>query len=191
MTNQLQNKVWGLSLILAPALLCLSQFFWKNGVLTIHAGWLQVLAFTFWISAFQAMFSLLSDKMKTFAVIGFFMAVFACIGGNNFGVDGVYGEAVGITDVAAKNELHQKMGIGAIIALYLPGLLFPLSLALLGFNLWRTNSIERWIAILLILGALGFPLSRIPREPLLAHIDNIVLLVSHVLIALKFWKRLV
>lgn len=184
-TNTLQKNTWFLCLILAPVLLFIAQFFWQNGVLTNTAGWLQVLAYTCWIPAFQAMFFLLEQKMPRYAVIGFVVAVYACIGGNNFGVDGIYGEAFGIQDVAAKNELHSKLGLGAVLALFLPGILFPLSLLLLAINLYRTKSVEPWLAVLLLIAAIGFPLSRIPREPLLAHVDNILLIASHSLIALR------
>jgi len=186
---QLQNKIWFASLILAPVLLFISQFYWTNGVLTGTAGWLQVLAFTFWIPAFHGMFSLVKDKMPRYAVIGFLIAVYACIGGNNFGIDGIYGEAIGINDIDAKNTLHEKFGIGGIISLYLPGVFFPLCLIVLGINLIRTKSTELWIGILLVIAAIGFPLSRIPREPMIAHFDNVLLIISHTLIAIKIIKK--
>lgn len=184
-----QRSVWFYSLQFAPLLLFFSQFFWNNGVLNIQSGWLQVLAFTFWIPAFQGMFELLKSKMPAYAAIGFLIAIYACIGGNNFGVDGIYGEAAGVFDVEAKNALHEKLGVGAIVALYLPGLLFPLSLLVLGFLLYRTKTVESWLAILLMVGAIGFPLSRIPREPLLAHADNFILVLSHSLIAMRHFRK--
>lgn len=186
--NQFQNKIWLVSLILAPLLLAISIFFWSNGVLTGTAGWIQVLAFTFWILAFQGMFSLLKDKMPRYATIGFLIAIYACIGGNNFGMDGIYGEAIGINDIDAKNVLHEKLGIGGVISLYLPGILFPLSLIVLGINFIRAKTFEWWIGALLIIAAIGFPISRIPREPLLAHLVDVILILSHTLIGLKILK---
>ncbi len=188
-TYQLQSRIWFISLILAPLFLSISQFYWTNGFLTNTSGWLQVLAFTLWIPAFQGMFSLIRDKMPNYAIIGFLIAIYACIGGNNFGVDGIYGEAIGINDMDEKNDLHEKFGMGGIVSLYLPGILFPLSLLVLGVILIRTKSIELWIGILFIIAAIGFPLSRIPREPIVAHLDNLLLLISHTLIALKIVKR--
>jgi hypothetical protein len=188
-SSTVQNRIWFISLILAPLLLFISQFFWVNGVLNITSGWIQVLAFVFWIPAFQAMFSLVKDKMPGYAAVGFLIAIYACIAGNNFGIDGIYGEAIGITGTEAKAELHQKLGIGGLVALYIPGLLFPLSLILLGINLIRTRSVELWVGILLIIAAVGFPISRIPREPIIAHLDNLLLLVSHTLIALRIRKE--
>jgi len=39
-----------------------------------------------------------------------------------------------------------------------------------------------WIGVLLIIAAIGFPLSRMPRIELFSHIDNALLLVSHIFI---------
>ncbi|MDQ3142370.1 MAG: hypothetical protein M3Q56_09020 [Bacteroidota bacterium] len=187
--HRLQYTIWFISLILAPLLLTVSQFFWHNGLLSNTAGWLQVLAFTFWIPAFQAMFHLIKEKMPVYAILGFLVAIYACIGGNNFGVDGIYGEALQINLVDAKNELHQKFGIGGVIALYIPGVLFPLSLLILGVNFLRTKSMNVWVATILIIGAIGFPLSRIPREPIVAHLDNVLLLIAQGFIAFKYFKK--
>lgn len=55
MTTSLQKSIWNLSMILAPLLIVISQFFWVNGVLTMTAGVLQVFAYFFWIFAFQGM----------------------------------------------------------------------------------------------------------------------------------------
>ena len=187
-SGKIQTTIWHLSMLLAPLLLLISQFFWTNGVLTIQAGWLQVLAFTFWIPAFQAMYDSMKTQWPRYAAIGFLVAAYACIGGNNFGVDGIYGEATGVFDVAAKNVLHQKLGIGGMVALYLPGILFPLSLISVGVGFIRTKKIDAWVAAMLIIAAIGFPLSRIPREPLIAHADNILLLVSHFIIAQRILR---
>lgn len=189
MTTSLQKNIWNLSMILAPLLIVISQFFWVNGVLTITAGVLQVFAYFFWIFAFQGMFQLLNESMPRYAVIGFFVAVLSCIGGNNFGVDGIYGDIMGVTNQAQMDEMHNKIGGAAVAYLFLPGLLFPLSLLVLGINLIRTKSVTFGIGLLLCIAAVGFPLSRVPRIDWIAHLDNFLLLISHVLVALQITQR--
>lgn len=61
MENQLQRNLWMVSMILAPLLLAISQFYWVDGVLTSTAGALQVLSFLFWIFAFQGMFEQIKE----------------------------------------------------------------------------------------------------------------------------------
>ena len=185
MTNTLQKNIGIVSLILAPLFIVISQFFWNNGVLTITAGVLQVFAYFFWIFAFQGMFQLVQESMPRYAVIVFFIAVLSCIGGNNFGVDGIYGDLMGVTNQAQMDEMHSKLGGAAVAYLFLPGLLFPLSLLILGINLIRTQSVTLGIGLLLCIAAVGFPLSRVPRIDWIAHLDNFLLLISHVLVGLR------
>jgi hypothetical protein len=189
MESILQKRIWVFSLLAAPLLILVSQFFWENGVLTNTAGWLQVLSYTLWIPAFHGMFYLVRDKMPNYAAIGFLIAIYACIGGNNFGIEGIFNEAFGITNLEAQNELHNKIGIGGVLSLYLPGVLFPLSLIVLGIMLIRTKAVAVWVGILFIIAAVGFPISRMPRIPVLAHIDNILLVASHFLVALRINDR--
>lgn len=185
MNNTLQHRLWIFSMVAAPVLISIAQFFWDNGLLTITAGWIQVLSFTFWIVAFQGMFSFLKIELPKYAVVGFLIAVYACIGGAGFGYDGIYTNAFGYTTQAEIDGLIAKIGAGIIPVLFLPGALFPLSLAVLGIQLIRTKKIAPWIGIILFVAAIGFPLSRIPRIDVLAHFDNILLIVSHVLVAIK------
>jgi hypothetical protein len=188
-SHPLQKRIWAVSLIAAPLLLIIAQFFWnENGRVTVDAGWLQVLAFFCWIPAFHAMFSLVQEKAPRYAIIGFVIACYACIGGNNFGIDGMYTDALGIQTAEAAQGLYDQIGGKIAPVLFIPGILFPLSLITLGVVLWRTRSVSSLAALLLIIGGLCFPLSRIPRIDLLAHIDNVILLVAHVMIALEVLK---
>ena len=68
-----------------PILLAAAQFFWDDGRVTTTAGVLQVLAFTVWIFSFQGLFQVIRKDLPTYSVIGFILAAYACIGGNNFG----------------------------------------------------------------------------------------------------------
>lgn len=181
--SRFQIRLWATCTVLAPLLIAIAQFFWKDGMVTARAGILQVLAFTCWIPAFQGMYHLIRPTMPRFAAIGFALAAYACIGGNNFGVDGIYNEAMGITSLEAANQLHQQLGFNAVLYLFLPGGLFPLSLLAAGILLLRYRRISTAAGILLCIGAICFPLSRIPRIDLLAHLDNGILLIAHLLIA--------
>ncbi|MEZ5041955.1 MAG: hypothetical protein R2828_18810 [Saprospiraceae bacterium] len=185
--SKLQQNLWASCLLLAPLLIAIAQFFWHDGMVSATAGTIQVVAFTCWILAFQGMFHPLKTDLPRYAVIGFAVAVYACIGGNNFGVDGIYAEAMGLETLEANNQFVEKIGLPTAVYLFIPGTLFPLSLLTLGIQLLRKKKVSTLAGILLCIGAVCFPLSRIPRIDLLAHADNLLLLVSHGLIAIELF----
>lgn len=188
MNNQLQKNFWMVSTILAPLFLSISQFFWVNGVLTSTAGALQVLSFLFWIFAFQGMFEQIKESYPRYAVWGFFLATYGCLAGNNFGVDGIFIDAFKNLFPDSDVRFNGKSGIAALVAFFIPGALAPLNWLILGIIFMNKKKIPNWVAIILIFAAIGFPLSRIPRIYLLAHIDNALLLLSMVVIAFKFYR---
>ena len=63
------------------------------------------------------------------------------------------------------------------LTFFWPGPLFPLSLLILGAMLIRTKSIPLWAGLLICLAAIAFPVSRIPRIPLVAHAADVLMLV--------------
>ncbi|MBK8955643.1 MAG: hypothetical protein IPM34_08810 [Saprospiraceae bacterium] len=189
MQNQLQRKLWMVATILAPVLLAISQFYWVNGVLTSTAGALQVLSFLFWIFAFQGMFHQIQDDYPRYAVWGFFLAVYGCLAGNNFGVDGIFIDAFKELFPDATEKFNGKTGTGALIAFFLPGALAPLSWTVLGGLFFIKKKIPKWNALALIIAGIGFPLSRIPRIDWLAHMDNALLLISMIGIVISFYKN--
>ena len=181
--------IWLVSLILAPLLLFVSQFFWNDGVLTAQAGTFQFYSFVFWVFAFQALFSLVQDEMPRYAAWGFLIAVLSCMGGAAFGLDGIYSEALGITDTVAKNTFHEKMGNALFYAMYIPGLLFPISLLGIGISYIRSQRMSSVVGIALGTAAVGFPLSAMPRIQWLAQLDSLFFLILFSTIAFKVWQE--
>ncbi len=117
--NTIEKKLWGISLIIAPLLLAIAQLFWENGQIKLAGGTIQVISFVFWIFAFQGLFNLLRDEMPIYAVIGFAVAVYACIGGNNFGMDGIYEDILSFGTQEARNNVNAKMGVSSLFTLEL------------------------------------------------------------------------
>lgn len=181
--ESIRSRIWLAGLILAPFFLVLSQFFWYQGVVTKTAGVLMFFSYFAWVFAFQALFHPLKKHMPVYAMAGFFIAVFSCIGGNNFGIDGIYGTQMGVDSLEEKTALHEAIGPSTLAYLFIPGALFPLSLLIMGINLVRKKVLPDWVGIMICIGAVGFPISRIPRIDLLAHADNLILWSSHLLAA--------
>lgn len=190
MKNQLQINFWMASTILAPLFLAVSQFFWVGHVLSSTAGALQVLAFLFWIFAFHGMFEQIKDAYPKYAVFGFFLAVYGCLAGNNFGVEGIFIDAFNNLVPDSTVGFNGKVGKAALIAFFIPGALAPLNWLILGILFVIKKKIPFWLGLILVIAAVGFPLSRIPRIDWLAHLDNALLLFSMVILAFKlYWKK--
>ena len=174
------RKLWGLSLILAPALFATSTFFWVHtsgrveyGVI---GGAIIAIATVFWIPAFIGLFDLLKEPMPRYATWGLLIAIYGCIGGAAFGLEGLFAEAFRIPH-AVRREAWAQFPTTFNLTFFWPGLLFPLSLLILGAMLIRTKSIPLWAGLLICLAAIAFPVSRIPRIDLAAHAADVLMLV--------------
>lgn len=172
--NTLSSKLLGLSLIIAPLAFGASTFFWRNGEYGVTGGTILVLSMIFWIPAFIGLFELLKDKMPRYTSIGYLIAIYGCISGVNFGMVGVFSEVFSIShdtylSVAAKHSFAFNL------LLFWSGPLFPLSLLILGINLIRKKAIQVWTGVLICLGAIAFPVSRIPRIEFIAHFADLLL----------------
>lgn len=175
-----EQKLYGIALILAPLLLAIGTFFWQEGQLGLVGGTIQVYSFMFWIPAMLGLLALLRSSMPNLAVWGILLVSIVGVAGANFGMDGVYLETIAkLTGAAADPDaVHAAFMPFAVLVLFAPGLLFPLTLLLLGFFLWRRGAVTPVLALLLCLGAVGFPMSRLPRIDLLAHIADLLLLIG-------------
>ena len=189
MENTLQTKFWWASTILAPFFLSISQFFWVGHRLSSEAAALQVLSFLFWIFAFQGLFEQIKDAYPRYAVWGFFIAVYGCLAGNNFGVEGIFIDAFNRLVPDSTAGFNGKVGPAALIAFFLPGALAPLSWLMLSILLVIQKRIPLWLGIIIAVAALGFPMSRIPRIAWLAHLDNALLLSGMVILAYKLYLK--
>ena len=183
-----EQRLYKSSLFLAPFIFSLSTFFWKNGEYGVTGGTFLFFASVFWIPAFIGLFGLLKHQMPVYAIWGLLIAIFSCFVGANFGFVGIYSEVFNIDHQTYIQEFA-KYPVSSNILLFATGPLFPLSVLVLSINLWRTHSIAGWISSLLCVGAIIFPLSRISRIPIIAHIADLFLLIPLVSIARVYFKQ--
>lgn len=178
-----EKNFQGVSLIVAPLLLGFSTFFWNNGEYSVPSATLIILSMFFWIPALTGLFALLKEKMPTYAVYGLWIAVLGCISGVCFAFLGYLTTIFNISHEAYIKQLAEYP-LTSQLLLFATGPLFPLSLMLLGINLIRTGS-ALLIGLLIFLGGVAFPASRILREPLLAHLSDILLLVPCIMVSFR------
>ena len=176
--------MYGLSLIAAPLLQAISSFFWVNGEYGVTGGTILVFSMIFWIPALVAVFNLVKDRLPNYAAWGLLIAVYGFISGACFGFTGVYAEVFNISHERYIQEFA-KYPVASNLLLFQAGPLAPLSLIVLGIVLLKIKAVDFWIASLIILGGIAFPLSRISRIEWVAHIADLLLLVPFSMLGMK------
>jgi len=73
--------------------------------------------------------------------------------------------------------------------LFQSGPLAPLSLLVLGLVMFFTKVVDWKIAMLITLGAILFPLSRISRVDLISHIADVVQLIPMAVLGVELMKN--
>jgi len=183
-----EKNVQGISLVLAPLFLSASTFFWKDGEYTVTGSTLLIVSLFFWIPALTALFSLSKDKCPRYSAYGFLIAVFGCISGVCFAF---LGYLTTIFNIGHQQYLEalSHYPVSSQVLLFASGPLFPLSIIVLGIVLIRINAVPVWQGLLLTLAGIAFPVSRILRMELIAHITDFLFLLSCLFISLRFFKR--
>lgn len=74
------------------------------------------------------------------------------------------------------------------VLLFWSGPLFPLSLLMLGGMLLRGRAAPRWVGVLVCVGAVAFPASRITREAAVAHLVDVLLVVPFLYLGWRYWR---
>ena len=187
-SSQLEERVEGFCLIVAPVLLAASTFFWQNGEYGVEAAILIIFSMFFWIPALTGLFSLIKNEMPRYAVWGLWVAVFGCISGVCFAF---LGYLATIFNISHEQYLYSlsHYPVTSQILLFGSGPLFPLSLLVLGINLMLKGSVPVWIGILFCLAASAFPLSRIPRIEWMAHIADLAMLIPSAAMAWQMIRK--
>lgn len=154
----------------------LSSFFLVNGEYGVTGGTILILSTVFWIMAMIYLFGLLKTRKPGIAQWGLLLAIFGFLSGALFGFVGVAAEIFGICH-QTYIDAFAKYPVSTGLLLFWSGPLAPLSLILLGVFFLRTKTTRSWVAIMIIVGGLGFPASRISRNEWLAHGADFALLI--------------
>jgi hypothetical protein len=186
--DRLQEKVWGVCLIAAPLLLAASSALWFNESTLYAAALTQMYAAFLFIPGVLGVASLLRHRAPRLAVFGGLSGILGYVGGVNFATVGLY-------EWAARTAGADDATVRAIIgvtenqlwpALNLPGITGPLTWLVLSIGLFRTGVVPKWVAVLLGIGAIAFPMGRVPEIQLLLHISDMFLLIPLAWIGLRY-----
>jgi hypothetical protein len=171
--NGPQTRLYGAAAIAAPVLLLASTAAYAAGGGLGEdqlGGTIQVYAMAAFGLALFGLSRLVEPAMPRGAAVLAVLAALGAAGGVGYGIDSLHG---GVHAGAALDET----ALGPL-ALQLPGLLFPVSLIVAGVALARSGAAPLWTGIVLALGGVLFPASRIPSVETLALVSDLLILVA-------------
>ncbi|MDG4789114.1 hypothetical protein O7626_24810 [Micromonospora sp. WMMD1102] len=171
-------------LILGPLLNLVSGFFWEPDRQGITAGTLVALSCTCWLIGLIGLYERLRVVAPRYPAVAMPLTVFASVGGVAFGVQSIH-EGLFDASHATTIELLDQHPFAAWSLYWTAGPLFPLVVFGLGVLLLRLRAAPLPVGVLLCLGALAFPLSRITREVTIAHLADLLLLLPFLYLGVR------
>jgi len=156
--------------VVGPLVLLASSLVWIGGDDLAEARGIL----TFWALPFLALAAYgLAERLdgeapRGRAVVTALVAIGACAGAG-------FATEVNMVDHFGIERLMEQDTPSAFLALGLPGLCLPLSLAVLGLLSLRHRTLPRAQALLLTAGGLLFPLGRIPQVAPLAVVTDLLI----------------
>jgi hypothetical protein len=171
-------------LILGPALNLLAGFFWQNDTQGVTAGTIIVVSTGCWLVGLIELFERLRPAAARYVAVALPAAVFGAVGGVAYGVQSIHEGlfAVSHADAVQRLGAHPLAGFAVY---WTCGPLFPISLFVLGLVLAKTRAAPLPVGILLSLGAVAFPLSRVTRDASIAHLADLLLLLPFLYLGLR------
>ncbi|WP_422773818.1 hypothetical protein ACN28C_13530 [Plantactinospora sp. WMMC1484] len=171
-------------LILGPVLNAVASFFWQPDTQGVTAGTLTALSCACWLIGLLALYDQLRAEAPRYVAVALPLTVFATVGGVAFGVQSIH-EVLFDASHADTIALLDQHPFAAWALYWVAGPLFPLVLFLLGVALLRLRATPLPVGVLLCLGALAFPLSRISREAAVAHVADLLLLLPFLYLGVR------
>ncbi|MFC6021680.1 hypothetical protein ACFP2T_36640 [Plantactinospora solaniradicis] len=171
-------------LILGPVLNLIAGFFWESDRQGVTAGTLVALSCACWLVGLIGLYDRLRNIAPRYVAVALPATVFATVGGVAFGVQSIH-EGLFDASHATTIELLNAYPFAAWTLYWIGGPLFPLVLFGLGLALARLRAAPLPVGVLLCLGAIAFPLSRITREASIAHVADLLLLLPFLYLGLR------
>jgi hypothetical protein len=187
LADRLQEKVAGVCLIAGALLMTPNTFFeYREGTL-FWAGLVGIVAYICLVPGLLGVARLLRERAPRLSVFGGLIATFGTVAGAIFSAAPLFEWAereagTSETMIVAINEVVEGEVFPVLVSF---GALFPISLVLLSAGLFQTGVVPKWVAVLLGIGAIVFPLGHIGESQLITHIAEFVLLVPLAWIGLR------
>jgi hypothetical protein len=173
------RAVQGACLVVGPVLNAAATFQLTDGRYGVTGGTLVALSSVLWLPGLLGVWEVVRARRPVLGTAGAVLSTVGAFGGIAFGLQGFYEGVFGLDQQESLGALAAHP-IAAQLVLWLPGPVFPLSLLVLAAALARTRVAPYWMAGVLAVGAVLWPVSRIPRIPAIAHLADAAVLVPSV-----------
>lgn len=192
-TNSFRKNLYAISLIIAPLLLLIGDTLMFAFNLHFAFYLLGKAALALFVFAIFVLIHLLRERTDRLGLIGGAIAIIGAISGTTlFSFTYFYNEILRSGfDAAMLQSVEQTIKqVYLIMVLFpLPGLFFPIGLLILSIGLFWKNAVPRWTAIALGLGAILFPMGRIPGILPISIVSDILFLLSMSYIGWRIFIR--
>lgn len=158
-----------------------------DGDYGVTGGALLTLAMVPWTYGLFGEYERLRSRLPRLSALWLLYLLYGVLGGITFGFRGFYDGAFQATTAESARVLSAHP-VEAQALLWFSGPAFPLSLLLLAAALAVTRLSPRWTAVVLAVGAVAFPVSRIPRVEWVGHLADVLLLVACASLAWARWR---
>jgi hypothetical protein len=175
-------------LLLGPVIFAISPLFWIDGHYGITGGMLIALAMVPWVYGLIGEYERLRERVPTLAGLWLLLLIIGMLGSIAFGLQGFFEGVFGITERASLAALDD-FPPQSLLVLWLPGPTFPLALLIFGLLLGWNRMSPRWVAILICIAAIIFPLSRVLRVDWIAYIADLLMILPFGYLAWRSWRR--
>lgn len=182
------RRLQAVALFLGPVIFAVSPFFWVDGHYGITGGMLIALAMVPWVYGLIGEYERLREHTPTVAGLWLLLLLIGMFGSIAFGLQGFFEGVFGISGRASLAALDDYPP-QSLFVLWLPGPTFPLSLLVFGVILGWTRTSPGWVAVLLCLAAIAFPLSRVVRLDWVAYIADLLMVLPFCHLAWRAWQR--
>lgn len=183
MTKDIRHRTTGIAAIVGPLLLLTSTVAYIAGGNGMNdgevGGAIQVWAMIALGVAGIGLARMLESHAPRAAAVLTCLVIAGIAGGIGYGIDSIQ------ADVHSTESLQETESAAAPLALQVPGLLFPVSLLTLGVMLARSGAAPKPLGVMLAIGAVMFPMSRIPDVEALAVASDAFLALALVPLGLS------
>ncbi|MEV0052793.1 hypothetical protein AB0H34_20095 [Saccharopolyspora shandongensis] len=183
------QRLQAAALFLGPVIFAASPFFWVDGHYGVNGGMLIALSMVPWVYGLIGEYERLRERIPFAAGLWLLLLLIGMFGSIAFGLQGFFEGVFG---------LHDQVGLArfgdyppqSLLVLWLPGPTFPLAMLVFGVLLFWARLSPRWVAVLICLAAVVFPLGRVLRLEWVAYIVDLLVIVPFAQLAWSAWHRM-
>lgn len=193
LADRLQEKIAGVGLIAGALLWAPTTIFeYSSEEMLFWAGLVGLVVYILLIPGLLGVARLLRQRAPRLSVVAGLLATVGCVAAAGFQMAVWYEWAAreAGTPEAIMTAIMETTEERVFPFLVIFSIQFPISLLTLGVGLFRTGAAPTWVAALLGIGAIAFPVGHIGSIQIVQHLSESLLLVPLVWLGLRFLRGL-